>query len=153
MRTSLLFLNLFCFILYVAAQDVSGNVDSGMVVRRAISMDMDKGHISGILLTKRDGDVIVGTVVNEFGITALSFVYSKVTGKIQLENIVGFLDKWYIKRVLKNDIKYAICYLYHLPIKTAKSYTVSEYDEIITIANNKRKITYTFSPIADETTK
>ena len=89
-------------------------------------------------------------MINEFGITALSFIYDKHSQKIKLENVIGFMNKWYIKRVLKGDIKYCLHILYDVPAKENKNYIVSKADNGISIINSKRKITYSFSPIQEQ---
>lgn len=60
-----------------------------------------RGHeITGICVINKTNDSnLVGTVINEFGMKAFDFVYSN--GKIKLINIISFLDKWYIRKVLK----------------------------------------------------
>lgn len=111
---------------------------------------MKKGHLSGILITKDDDERITGTMINEFGITALSFIYEKKSQKIKLEDVIGFLDKWYIKRVLKGDIRHCLHILYHIPAKENRNYSVSQNDSTVVVTNTKRKISYVFSPIAQE---
>lgn len=75
-----------------------------------------------------DGSV-VGTVVNEMGMKAFDFTYER--GKAKVLNVVAFLDKWYIRRVLRKDLAYI------LPRLEADKECHYE----------RRWITYTFTPI------
>ncbi|WP_301869041.1 hypothetical protein [Bacteroides caecimuris] len=150
MRLSLLFLSLLISFLGAAAQEVDVRVDTLSPRRCVFDIQMEKGHLSGILISQNQEDAIIGTMVNEFGITALSFIYAKSSEKIKFENVIGFLNKWYIKRVLKGDIKYCLHVLYGMPTKENKNYQVSQESAMVTITNKKRKISYSFSPLVEE---
>ena len=67
-----------------------------------------RGHeITGICMMSQSADHgIMGTVISEFGMKAFDFIYDN--GKVQLLNIVAFLDKWYIRKVLKKDLAFIL---------------------------------------------
>ena len=48
------------------------------------------------------------SVVNEFGFSAMDFEYDPQKDKVRIINIVKKLDHWYIKRVLKRDLRILI---------------------------------------------
>ncbi len=150
MRICLLFLSIFLSFVSINARDGISEVETPLTERCMFDISMEKGHLSGIMITKDRDDAIVGTMINEFGITALSFIYDKHSQKIKLENVIGFMNKWYIKRVLKGDIKYCLHILYDMPVKENNNYVVSKTDNGISIINSKRKITYSFSPIQEQ---
>ena len=56
----------------------------------------------------READVYHGVLFNEFGITALEFTYQLHTKKVELIEVIAMLDKWYIRRVLKNDLQHVM---------------------------------------------
>ena len=56
----------------------------------------------------READVYHGVLFNEFGITALEFTYQPQTKKVELIEVIAMLDKWYIRRVLKNDLQHVM---------------------------------------------
>jgi hypothetical protein len=68
-------------------------------------IDMPQGYVSGVCVLFNEGNVIRGALFNEFGITALSFSYDIMKEKIKLYSVVKLMDKWYIKKILKKDLK------------------------------------------------
>ena len=82
----------------------------------------------------RDKDGYKGSIFNEFGISVLDFTYQPVTGKVKLENVIQLLDKWYIKRLLKQDLSQVIKNLQK---------GISIYD------NKKYKIHYQFTEMEE----
>nr|WP_302688140.1 hypothetical protein [uncultured Prevotella sp.] len=98
------------------------------------SIEMKKGYLSGICMLIRDKDGYKGSIFNEFGISVLDFTYQPVTGKVKLENVIQLLDKWYIKRLLKQDLSQVIKNLQN---------GISIYD------NKKYKIHYQFTELKE----
>lgn len=149
MRTSLIFISIYILsILANYAQDnICAEVNTLQPTRYTFEMAMSKGRLSGILITKESDNNIMGSMVNEFGISAFSFTYDKAKDKIKLENVIGFLDRWYIKKLLSNDIKYCVYTLYGIPQKNKEAYSVEINEGLTIVTNKKRKITYSFSPM------
>ena len=63
-----------------------------------------KASITGIYIVKRVDGEWKGTLINEFGLKVFDFACSPK--KCTLMNVVPFLDKWYIKKVLASDIQF-----------------------------------------------
>jgi hypothetical protein len=84
--------------------------------------------------------MIAASVFNEFGVSALSFSYNPQKDKVKILNLAGKLNRWYIKSVIKKDLKKLIKVLQ----EGGTSYK-----------NQKYNITYTFVPLAaqDEITE
>lgn len=80
----------------------------GCKTRYATTIELSKGYLSGITIMVREADVYHGVLFNEFGITALEFTYQPQTMKVELIEVVAMLDKWYIRRVLKNDLQHVM---------------------------------------------
>lgn len=80
----------------------------GCKTRYATAIELSKGYLSGITIMVREADVYHGVLFNEFGITALEFTYQPQTKKVELIEVIAMLDKWYIRRVLKNDLQYVM---------------------------------------------
>ena len=80
----------------------------GCKTRYATTIELSKGYLSGITIMVREADVYHGVLFNEFGITALEFTYQPQTKKAELIEVIAMLDKWYIRRVLKNDLQYVM---------------------------------------------
>lgn len=134
----LLGLFFLCSVLPISAQDLADQhplPDSiGSKMKYNATIEMKKGYLSGICILIRDKDGYKGSIFNEFGISVLDFTYQPVTGKVKLENVIQLLDKWYIKRLLKQDLSQVIKNLQK---------GISIYD------NKKYKIHYQFTELEE----
>ena len=63
-----------------------------------------KARITGICIVKQINGKWKGSIINEFGLKVLDFETS--ANKCILLNVIPFLDKWTIKKVLSSDIQY-----------------------------------------------
>lgn len=150
MKAFLLFLVSLCSSLVMHAQTSNDDVhpDSVVLMRYAFEITTPKAAITGIMLVKEIDREIIGSMVNEFGVSAIDFIYDKNKDKIKLQNVVGFLNKWYIKMVLKKDIRLALHLMYEIPYKADKNYDIAiNAPDGYVIQNKKRKLTYTFNRI------
>ena len=115
--------------------------------RYTFQIETPKAFLSGVLMTKAQDDSIIGSMVNEFGVSAIDFSFSIKKDKLKLINVVSFLNKWYIKKTLDSDLKFIIHQIYHLPWKKKHHYIVESVDDSITILNSRRKLKYVFTPL------
>ena len=157
MRLILLFLSSLLFIPAVGQIEDEAMIEETQEIeaplcKRAVTIDTGNASISGILATRETEDAILGSIINEFGISALDFCYNKEKGKMKLTHVVSFLNKWYIKRVLSNDLKFCLHILYGTPFKKKHSYSIEKTIDSTKISNNKRHITYTFKPLKEPIT-
>ena len=148
MKAFLIFLSsLFAVMSFTAKADEFGSQeDVSQLVRYTFQIERSNSVVSGILITTENNEEIRGSMINEFGVSALDFIYTKKKEKIKLFNVINFLNKWYIKRVLKNDIKYCLHILYDVPIKGKSNYEVEKSEEQTYIINNKWHLKYTITP-------
>lgn len=153
MRIFLLFLSsiiAFCFSLK-AENDVTEDLELSSRSRYAFDLQTEKASVSGILILNSEDREVKGAMINEFGVTVLAFSYDRKKDTVKLNDVVSFLDKWYIKMVLKNDLKIMIHTLFNIPFrKIPKGYDIKKDDDFYVIYNLKRKLTYTFSPLLTE---
>lgn len=63
-----------------------------------------KGHLTGICVIRMEGEDGAMSVMNQFGIKAFDAVYRADKDKVKLVNVMGPLDKWYIRRVIAKDM-------------------------------------------------
>ncbi len=77
---------------------------AGSKVKYSATIEMRKGYMSGICILLNDGKEIKGCLFNEFGISALDFIYNPEKKKVKLLSVIKMLNKWYIKKVLKKDL-------------------------------------------------
>ena len=155
MKRFLLFLN---SLLFVCAIGFSANdIDevSNQLHRYTFQIETDKAFVSGLLLTNECEEVINGSMINEFGVSAIDFTYSKRKQKVKLLNVVSFLNKWYVRMVLKNDLKFCLHILYGTPFNQKNKYEIVRIGNTVSIINHKRNLKYTFTPLnttdADDT--
>ncbi|MCM1373035.1 MAG: hypothetical protein NC113_08900 [Bacteroides sp.] len=120
--------------------------------RYAVTMDMGKASLTGIMLVRQDDKNIKGSMVNEFGVSAMDFVYCETRDKLKFCHIVSFMDKWYIKRVLRQDLRFCLSILYNKEYARKHYYTVEYVGDEVRIANTRHGITYTFAPLIQEDT-
>lgn len=76
----------------------------GQTVRYAACIEMQRAYISGLCVLLHEDNVVKGSLFNEFGITAIEFSYDVQKQKVKLHRVIGMLDKWYIRRVLRRDL-------------------------------------------------
>lgn len=149
MKALLLFLsNIIAFIVFNAnAESLTTDSVVSDTRRYAFQIETPKAFLSGILITKVQDNCIIGSLVNEFGVSAIDFSFNREKDKLKLINVVSFLNKWYIKRALNSDLKFCIHQIYHIPLKKKHHYIVETEGDSITILNSKRKLKYVFSPL------
>lgn len=99
-------------------------------------IEMKKGYISGVCMLVNDEGVVRGSIFNEFGISAISFAYYPEHEKVKLLEVISMLNKWYIRKVLKKDLRQLM--------KNLRQGIGSYRDE-------KYNIVYNFTPLKDET--
>lgn len=116
------------------AQSTFSEAEGGRI-RYAASIEMPKAYLSGICVLLREGDVIRGSLFNEFGVTALDFTYHPESQKVKLHHVIKLMDKWYIRRVLRKDLAQLMLCLQQGETK---------------YHNERRQITYQFNPLEDE---
>lgn len=149
MKTFLIFLSslIAVFSFTAKADEVGSQENVSQLVRYTFQIERSNSVVSGILITTENNEEIRGSMINEFGVSALDFIYTKKKEKIKIFNVINFLNKWYIKRVLKNDIKYCLHILYDVPTKRNSNYEVEKSQEQTSIINNKWHLKYTFTPL------
>ena len=127
------------FILLVAYMPLRAQsvypMNQGDKVRSTAMIEMPKGYVSGICVMYNDGEEIKASIFNEFGISAIDFSYSLRKDKVKLLGVIKMLNKWYIRKMLKSDLR---------KLMHALQQGKTEY------RNEKYKIDYKFSPIEND---
>lgn len=114
--------------------------------RYSVTIDTPKAHVSGIMILREDGHNVTGSMINEFGVSAMDFIFSKTSGGITLVNVARFLDKWYIRKTLEADIAYCMHVLYGLDPRPRKHISVTPGQTTTTVTNRRRNLIYSFTP-------
>ena len=129
----LLFVNLFLEGTTIQAQNTFPS-EKGERVRYNAYIEMPRVYLSGVSIIMNDDGIIKGTLFNEFGVTAIEFMYLPSKNKVKIMHVVKMFDKWYIKRVMRKDLAQLMC---HLQMGD------TEYQ------NSKQNIKYIFKPIEE----
>jgi hypothetical protein len=151
MKVTSLLINLLLLITVpAAAQNSSDSLFSfnGNTLKYNISIQRKDMSITGICIMKNTGSDILGSVVNEFGIKAFDFDYNINEKKVELDNVVGFIDKWYIRKILKDDLEFLFSYSNNMEKDKSISITILD-DKSIEMDNDKYHLKYTFTPLID----
>lgn len=139
MRRCLLFISLTLLLcLEVAGQEYN------------LLMQVRGRELTGVcVMDSRPDGSIMGTVVSEFGMKAFDFTYTN--GKAKVLNVVSFLNKWYIRKVLRKDLAFILS---NLPqgqtVENKKRKITFSPDGRIDVVNGKFNIHYTFTPMTSE---
>lgn len=101
--TSLVFL--FTLFSSVKAQ-ATFPLNVGDKAKYAATIETPKAYLSGICMMYHDeNNEIKGSIFNEFGISAIDFSYIEEKDKIKLHHVTKIMNKWYIKKVLRHDLR------------------------------------------------
>lgn len=79
--------------------------NDGESLHYSANVEMGKAAISGICILANNNGAVNGSLFNEFGITIIGFTYDCVREKVKIKDVASKLNKWYIKRVLRNDLR------------------------------------------------
>ena len=115
----------------------------------SVAIEARGAEISGVCIVKTDAEGSRGAIVNEFGIHALDFTLSADRRKVKLLNVMPQLDRWYIKRVMRKDLRLLFGATEDGQRERCRSVAVAE-DGTVTLTNRKYKLKYSLKKI-DET--
>ncbi len=87
-----------------SSQNTTFPESAGSKVRYSAMIEMKKGYLSGICILVNDGEKINGCLFNEFGISAIDFIYFPKKKKVKLVSVIKMINKWYIRKILKRDL-------------------------------------------------
>ena len=101
------------------------------------------------IVNVEDDSSIVGTVVTEMGIKVFDFRYTN--GKTKVMNVLGPLNKWYIRMVLRKDLSFILSNIDGGKDVTHKKRSMTfTSDGDIVVRNDKYNISYIFSILKDD---
>jgi hypothetical protein len=112
-----------------------------------VTLQAGKNQFTGICLLKKNGDRWNGALINEFGIKAFDFTSDGKT--THLQHTITFLDKWYIRKTIEQDLHY----LFNIDTSGAgnekKHYIRRKSPTSFTLINRAHHIQYTFDKISE----
>lgn len=145
MRRFLVSISLFVLAWSCMAQAL--DVSDSCATKYSVCISFRGTPITGLCIVRGNGDEVLGSVINEFGIKAFDFVFSKDKGKTRLQNVIKMMNKWYVKKVVSADLSTLL--RSENSEKQMKRRTILKDNRQLTLNNNKYNITYKFIPIND----
>ena len=116
------------------------------LTRYRVQLQARNATLDGVLAVKIIDGNINGVVVNDFGIKAFAFSISHDRKKVKLQDMMPMLNHWYIKRVLKNDLKLLFNATCCDQPSTGKKTQITVLDDgSIKMTNTKYHIEYLFT--------
>lgn len=148
-RRSLLSISLLWWlsVLSVSAQHsfVGQALPTDSVTSFTSEMSFRGNGLSGVCVAKGTTVGAKGSLMNEFGIKALDFIYDAERGKVKVLNVMTFLNKWYIKRVMRQDL--LILFRCNEQSVGKKHQLTKTSDGSVELTNKKYNIAYSLTPI------
>jgi hypothetical protein len=107
-------------------------------------------EITGVCIVKTDSEGSRGAIVNEFGIHAPDFMVSADRRKVKLLNVIAMMDRWYVRRVVKKDLRTLFNATADGKQGSGRTVTV-EPDGTVTLTNTRYKLKYSLKKLHEAT--
>lgn len=142
---------LFCVTSRAQKHYIIDCADSAGKQEYKMNIGVKDTDVSGILVLKCDSSSgFRCALMNEFGISALNFCVSADRKKVALVSVISFLDKWYIRKVLKSDLEYLFSATEDDLEKESHDRIIRRDDTGVILENKKYGITYTLEQLKDK---
>ena len=114
----------------------------GRMDRYKVQIDIQDAYLSGVCIIRDVEGLLTGAVVNEFGVSAVTFRYNKTKDKVKILSLAAAMKKPGVKVLLKNDLR-----------NIMREYCLSEvgFKTVYIYENPKYRMKYNFTPIDYET--
>ena len=110
--------------------------------RYKVQIDIQEAYLSGVCIIRDVEGLLTGAVVNEFGVSAVTFRYNKTKDKVKILSLAAAMKRPGVKALLKNDLR-----------NIMREYCLSEvgFKTVYIYENPKYRMKYNFTPIDYET--
>lgn len=149
MRRCLLLSSLLLMAVVAVAADYLLPLDEGRQ-QYGVSITARGAEITGVCIVKTDAEGSRGAIVNEFGIHALDFMVSADRRKVKLLNVIAMMDRWYVRRVVKKDLRMLFNATADGEQGSGRTVTV-EPDGTVTLTNTRYKLKYSLKKLHEAT--
>ena len=114
----------------------------GRMDRYKVQIDIQDAYLSGVCIIRDVEGLLTGAVVNEFGVSAVTFRYNKTNDKVKILSLAAAMKRPGVKVLLKNDLR-----------NIMREYCLSEvgFKTVYIYENPKYRMKYNFTPIDYET--
>ncbi len=117
------------------------SLENGKLTRFKTTISFEKGQLTGILAVKQHSDTLTAVFLNEFGIKG--FTFHIINNKCKIDNMLGPMDKWYIRKTLASDFKFIFNATKDLTCQTDSSH------EVLYLIKQKAKVIGSLSIAGD----
>ena len=149
MRRCLLLSSLLLMAVVAVAADYLLPLDEGRQ-QYGVAITARGAEITGVCIVKTDAEGSRGAIVNEFGIHALDFMVSADRRKVKLLNVIAMMDRWYVRRVVKKDLRTLFNATSDGEQGSGRTVTV-EPDGTVTLTNTRYKLKYSLKKLHEAT--
>ena len=113
----------------------------GRMDRYKVQIDIQDAYLSGVCIIRDVEGLLTGAVVNEFGVSAVTFRYIKTKDKVKILSLAAAMKRPGVKVLLKNDLR-----------NIMREYCLSEvgFKTVYIYENPKYRMKYNFTPIVYE---
>ena len=114
----------------------------GRMDRYKVQIDIQDEYLSGVCIIRDVEGLLTGAVVNEFGVSAVTFRYNKTKDKVKILSLAAAMKRPGVKVLLKKDLR-----------NIMRDYCLSEvgFKTVYIYENPKYRMKYNFTPIDYET--
>ena len=114
----------------------------GRMDRYKVQIDIQDAYLSGVCIIRDVEGLLTGAVVNEFGVSAVTFRYNKTKDKVKILSLAAAMKRPGVKVLLKKDFR-----------NIMRDYCLSEvgFKTVYIYENPKYRMKYNFTPIDYET--
>ena len=147
MRRCLLLSSLLAICLTTMAQDYL--LPLGGRQQYSVTISARGAEITGICMVKTDGEGSRGAIVNEFGLHALDFTLTVDRSKAKVLNVLPMMDRWYIRRVLRKDLRLLFGATQTGQQKGGRTLTIDS-DSTVVMNNERYKLKYSLKRLNNE---
>lgn len=116
--------------------------------RLHVNMQFRGNDVSSLCFIQDNGDQIVGSIVNEFGVKAFDFTYSPTKRKAKVVNVMKLLNRRMLRKALNHDFAFILAP--EITPNTRSCQRERFDDGTVQMINSKYKLTYTFIPLPKE---
>lgn len=121
-------------------------IDNEQMAQYRVHLQFRDASFDGICVVKVIDNEIKGIIVNDFGVRAFGFTVSLNRKKVKLHDVMPMINHWYVKRVIKQDLKvlFNATTCDESKQKKNSTYLIADKEGQIKLINSKRKIEYIF---------
>ena len=133
----------FIFLFFVLCSSLNFSAQGeGRMDRYKVQIDIQDAYLSGVCIIRDVEGLLTGAVVNEFGVSAVTFRYNKTKDKVKILSLAAAMKRPGVKVLLKKDLR-----------NIMRDYCLSEvgFKTVYIYENPKYRMKYNFTPIDYET--